>query len=48
MPESAVGRAILLVVAVLAILALLAYARGAPGDDGRAPDKEHAARIVRG
>lgn len=30
------------VVAVLALVGLIAFARGAPGDDGRAPDPESA------
>jgi hypothetical protein len=39
-------RWILVAVLALAIVGLLRYARGEPGDDGRAPDPEHAAALV--
>lgn len=35
-----IGRWILAVFLALALVGLLAYARGEPGDDGRAPDSE--------
>jgi hypothetical protein len=39
-------RWILVAVLVLALVGLIRYARGKPGDDGRAPDPEHAATLV--
>jgi hypothetical protein len=42
MLASPIGRWILAVFLALALVGLLAYARGEPGDDGRAPDPEAA------
>jgi hypothetical protein len=43
--ETPLGRWVLAVFLALALVGLLAYARGEPGDDGRAPDPESASTV---
>jgi hypothetical protein len=44
--DTPIARWVLAAIAALALVGLLAYARGEPGDDGRAPDPESAAAPV--
>ena len=45
-PTYSLLEVVIAAIAALAVVALLAWARGEPGDDGRAPDPEDAAVVV--
>ena len=44
-PTYSLLEVVIAAIAALAVVALLAWARGEPGDDGRAPDPEDAAVV---